>query len=865
MKSNIGHIIAAAGAAGVIKTALALESEILPASIHFDVPNPRIDFASSPFAVQSVLSSWPRTAVPRRAGVSSFGVGGTNAHVILEEAPSALPPRKAGGSHVLRLSARTPEALESATVLLINHLRENPTLDIGDVSFTLDAGRSRFPFRLAVAASNHAEAIDALFNKDHAYRCNRSLPDRLSRLGFIFPGQGAQYAGMGRELYRANAVFREAFDACLEGMAGHVEFDLRAILFDGSDESLSRTEYTQPATFCIEYALARYWQSRGLNPAVLIGHSVGEFVAAVVADVMSVEDAVRLVSRRGALMQALPAGSMLSVRMSAPEVKAILPDNLSLASENSPRLCVIAGSNEAVRKFAVELEAQGIPNRLLHTSHAFHSAMMDPAVAPFREMVESIALSPPAIPIVSTLTGKLLTASEATDAGYWARHLRETVRFSTAVRQSPGNVVFLEVGPRGTLSTLVRQHAMAGATAPLAIASLEDSPEAELRRLAFAEGQLWCAGFEFPSVRDRRMRVALPTYPFERKRHWLDAPPNLPSPTIQIVNPGTAAQTRSDEMPLTHLVSNTHVSRRVRLVDEIRRLFEDVAGVDLAAADSGASFIELGLDSLTLTQAAIQLKKNFSVKVTFRQLMESCRSLDKLAEHLDSVLPQEPATAPRDPAMTNQNPTPIVNSSPEAFMQQVIQQQMLLMAQQLALLGGAGGTQGVSTIPGVPGASSDNSASASLGQEAEPIKSVTYDVKKAFGAIARIHTQGNALTERQRTRLDQFIRRYAEKTAASKAFTAKHRTHLADPRVVNNFRPQTKEITYQIVVDKSRGAHVWDIDGNEYVDALNGFGMSLFGWQPPFVAEVIRKQLDAGYELGPMHPLAGDVARLVCE
>ncbi len=864
VKSNIGHLIAAAGATGVIKTAMALDRGVLPASIHFESANPKIDFARSPFVVNAKQTAWPRASVPRLAGVSSFGVGGTNAHVVLEEAPSPLPAAPAAGAQLLRLSARSAESLSQAATRLATCL-ETGDIDLADAAFTLDVGRSRFAHRLVVAADGIADAVKALRTKDSAFRAQRELPAHTPRIGFAFPGQGAQYAGMGSGLYATSPVFREAIDECMDALKGHVDFDLKAAMFDGEPASLDATKITQPATFCLEYALAQVWLARGLRPAVLIGHSVGEFVAAVLAGVMTLNDAIRLVAKRGALMQALPAGSMLSVRMSAAKLEPLLPQDISLAAENGPTACVVGGPTPAVEAFAAKMESEGTAVRMLRTSHAFHSVMMEPAIEPFRKLVMAVTLSPPSLPIISTLTGKPLTAEEACDSRYWARHLREPVRFSPAVRQAPVNVAFLEIGPRGTLATLIRQHVVPGNPAPLAIASLGDQPDTEAKCIALAEGQLWTAGIELQQNWGSRRRVVLPTYPFERKRYWLDAPPYASAPAPNAANP-IAAQPISNTITSPMMTATpTPAPRRQRLVQDLRKLFEDVAGADLAAGDPTTTFIELGLDSLTLTQAAIQLKKAFAVKITFRQLMENYRSFDALAEYMDANLPAETVPAPAQPApmaMVMPALSASNGAAPGGLVQQVIQQQMQLMAQQLALLGGA--TPAMAAMPTIAPAPVTAQTTATATTD-DPVKSVTYDVKKAFGAIARIHTQGSALTDRQKMRLDAFIQRYNARTAKSKAYTALHRPHLADPRVVNNFRPTTKELTYQIVVERSKGARMWDIDGNEYVDALNGFGMSLFGWQPEFIQDVIKKQLESGYDIGPMHPLAGDVAKLVCE
>ncbi|HEY0505333.1 MAG TPA: amino acid adenylation domain-containing protein, partial [Lysobacter sp.] len=387
LKSNVGHLVTAAGAAGVIKTALALHEERLPASIHFESPNPTIDFASSPFVVNAAMTPWARGETPRRAGVSSFGLGGTNAHAVLEEAPQLPASTPADGAQLLVLSARTPAALGAAVERLADHLQSHAHDNLADVAWTLAVGRKAFAHRIAIAADDAVSAIAALRSPDTQAEAARSRPARAGGIVFMFPGQGATYPGMGRGLYEREPAFREAVDQCADVLRGELGYDLRERMFGDDVEALLPTSVMQPATFVVEYALARLWMSRGVEPSAMIGHSVGEFVAATLAGVFDLDDALRLVARRGALMQAQPAGAMLSIRLPADNVQARLPQGLSLAAENSPLACVVAGPSGDVAAFQAQLEGEGIACRALRTSHAFHSVMMEPVVAPFREAV----------------------------------------------------------------------------------------------------------------------------------------------------------------------------------------------------------------------------------------------------------------------------------------------------------------------------------------------------------------------------------------------------------------------------------------------------------------------------------------------
>ena len=935
VKSNVGHLVAAAGATGVIKTALALSERHIPATLHFDAANPTIDFANSPFVVNAEAVEWPAQATPRRAGVSSFGVGGTNAHVVMEEAPEQAASDPVEGPQLLVLSARTPAALERAASRLADHLEAERDANLADVAWTLAVGRKAFNQRIAIVADDAAGAVARLREAQAAAARNR--PARASDVVFMFPGQGAQYAGMGRALHAAEPAFREAFDACAEVLDPLLGFDLRERVFGDDPDALLPTSVTQPATFAIEYALARLWMSLGVQPAAMIGHSVGEFVAATLAGVFSLPEALRLVARRGALMQAQPPGAMLSVRMPLESLLERLPSTLSLAAENAPGTCVVAGAAADVASFQARLEADGVGCRALRTSHAFHSAMMEPVVAPFLAEVAATTRGAPRIPLVSTATGDWLDEATAMSAEYWARHLREPVRFAPALAKllDRSSRVLLEVGPRATLASLARQHPATRAQQISSVATLADAPEHERSALRQAAGELWARGVSIdPAVFDRRRnrrRVRLPTYPFERSRYWVDAAPSIAAPqqpvTVENAAPENSMSNLASSNPSSAALGAAPVgaasNRAARLVDELREVIEDVSGFDLADASADESFLEIGLDSLMLTQVAMQLQRSFSAKVTFRQLMNEAGSLGRLAAVLDASMPAEAPAASEQvtPAPLNAQaaaasaPLPTAPSAAAAaapmaapmfatvsapvaggdWVQGVISQQMQLMSQQLALLAGApqaalavapsapspaASTGAAISTPAAPSSSGSGPAS---GQASAPVSPAAaepapaandeeaalahtkYDVAKAFGAIARIHNTQAELTGRQRARLDAFMRRYIERTRKSKEYTQEHRAHLADPRVVNGFRPLLKEITYQIVVERSKGSRMWDIDGHEYIDVLSGFGMNMFGWQPDFVLDAVKQQLELGYEIGPQHPMAGDVAKLACE
>jgi acyl transferase domain-containing protein/glutamate-1-semialdehyde aminotransferase len=899
IKSNFGHTVAAAGVAGLIKTALSLYYKQIPASLNFESPNPNIDLENSPFYVNTQLTEWAAGDTPRRAGVSSFGVGGTNAHVVLEEAPPVQPSGAARPRQLLLLSAKTETALAAATVNLQHHLEANPELNLADVAHTLDRGRKVYDRRRFVVARDVATAIAEL-KLDPKQTNTRHTQTRDRSVVFVFPGQGSQYVNMGRNLYDDEPLFREIVDRCAEILKPLLEKDLREVMYPAAGDletaeiSLKQTFFTQPALFVTEYALAQLWMSWGVQPIAAIGHSIGEFVAACLAGVFSLEDALMLVAARGRLMWDLPGGSMLSVRLAAAEMEPRLTEDLTIAAINSPNLCVVAGSTTAIDRLKIQLEADEISCRELHTSHAFHSPMMDEIVAPFAEIVGRVRLSPPQMRFVSTVSGDWIADSQATDPLYWATHLRQTVRFAAGIQtlwQQP-ELVLLEVGPRTTMATLARQQSQ-DLTQQIAISSLADNADnaAEWTAVLQAFGQLWLAGVSIDRQKfyhsQTRSRIPLPTYPFDRQRYWIDP---LPHPdrlqaAPQPLNAPSQLKNIIAELPVPVMSTD----RNHTLIQTLKEVIEATSGLEMAGVDDSTTFLEMGLDSLSLTQVGLALKQKFKVKVTLRQLLETYPDYGTLAEFLVQTLPPEmlpaaPVVAPLSmveisdrvealaisPVAVDGNGSTFgLTSQSASGLEAVITQQLEIMARQLTLLSGR-----ELTTSGLPGLNPPPPAGTPPGRGVgEMVLSGATDSENQADELlqSRIKLptgnrgQAKTLTSQQRAGLDNIIQTYTQKTPKSKEFAQEHRSYLADPRTAAGFNPLMKEMVYPIVVSRSSGAKLWDLDENEYVDLSNGFGLNLFGWSPPFVTQAIEAQLKLGMEIGPQTPLVGEVAKLMCE
>ncbi|MET0399229.1 MAG: amino acid adenylation domain-containing protein [Longimicrobiaceae bacterium] len=669
VKSNVGHLDAAAGVAGLIKTVLALENAEIPASLHFETPNPRIDFARSPFFVNAALRPWERNGHPRRAGVSSFGMGGTNAHVVLEEAPAAEPSGPARPWELVVLSARTATALEAATDRLVEHLGSHPEQAFADVAHTLRVGRRRFGHRRVLVCRGRGDAMDALASRDPRRVLDTVRDSVERRVAFLFPGLGDHYAGMARGLYEAEPVFRREVDRCAEILLPVLGADPREVLFpgepapeqragaapeaagpaagepdlrrmlgrDGGDparEALDRTELAHPAVFVVEYALARTWMEWGVRPELMLGHSLGEYVAATLAGVFELEDALVLVAERARLIAGLPGGAMLAVPLPEAEVLPLLREGLALAAVNSAEMCTVSGSPAAVAALEAELTAAGVACRRLNASHAFHSDLMEPVAQELAGRLRAMRLRAPEIPFVSNVTGLAITAAEATDPEYWARHLCRTVRFAEGMREvlAEGQRVLLEVGPGRTLGTFALQ---AGAAASSVLATLRHAytRRSDLAQMLETAGQLWMAGVRPDWVAfagdERRLRVRLPTYPFERHAYWIApaAAPAVPAdPAAGAIREGagTAGEAApAAQVPALHgrpELGVRYVAPEGEAQLRLAAVWEELLGFGGIGAHD--DFFSLGGHSLLATRLLFHVKDGFGVDLPLEAVFE---------------------------------------------------------------------------------------------------------------------------------------------------------------------------------------------------------------------------------------------------
>ncbi|MDE1994888.1 MAG: aminotransferase class III-fold pyridoxal phosphate-dependent enzyme, partial [Rhizobiaceae bacterium] len=742
-------------------------------------------------------------------------------------------------------------------------------------------------------------------------------------LAFMFPGQGAQYAGMGAGLYASEPEFARWIDRGAELLKMTLGVDLRdyichtGIVTQQMADEQRETRIAQPCLYLVEYALARLWMSRGIKPYAMIGHSVGEFVAATLANVISFEDGLRLVANRGRLMQKQPQGAMVSVRTDADTVSAHLRGGVDIAAINAPKLCVISGPFDDIDAVCTELEAAGIAFSRLHTSHAFHSAMMDDAAVGLREETAKATYGNATIPYISCVTGDWQTGERGTSPDYWASHCRDAVRFADGLATLCRNrkPVLLEVGPGRTLSVFAAQTIARDALAAVVQSLPEhDRASAAPETLAEAHGKLWMAGcdLDWPTLpAGAEERLVLPTYPFQRQRHWIDAPPAARrAAELSATSPPVAATAtavpfapevnHTDEINAMNVATPVSVSNRLLTLEtSLLALLSEMSGENLGPNDRAVTFLELGFDSLFVGQFAQRIEKEYKIKVSFRELLSNIPSVADLAAHLDKTLPPEPVqpvaaptiaaslavpaavvSAPQ-PQMAVPQPLPVApivapmaaSSDVAAVLQSQLQLAQMLFAQQLQMLQGSTAIPQTSVIatvvPQAPQPAPAPVPAAAPAVVAAPTPGSVAETEFGTERIKLYRPGAKSLAPEMSSAKSSFIAEltaaYAAKNAKSKAFTTANRRWLADPRTASGFRVDWKEMVFPIVCERSKGAYIWDVDGNKYVDLVNGFGQTAFGHAPDFVIDAVKAQADIGFAIGPQTALAGEVAEMIAD
>ena len=907
VKSNFGHLDSAAGVAAFIKTVLCLHHGKIPPTLHYRSPNPQIDFASSPFYVADRLIDWQSEHGVRRAGVSGFGIGGTNAHVVLEQAPPVDTGDPVDEAHtLLLLSAKSAAALADNANNLGAHLASVDAAGVGlkSVASTLTHGRARFRSRLAVTAGNAREAADLLGKIKKSSRSVCKAFAAQPQVALMFPGGGSQYVHMGLGLYETYPEFAAHVDAGLQRFAALTGTDLRELWFPSADaahaasETFERPSLQLPAIFIFQHALARLWQSWGLEPTALIGHSLGENTAACIAGVMSFDATLGLVSLRGQLFEEVEAGGMLSVAMSAAELEPLLVEGADLATVNAPEQCTVSGPLASLKAMEAIFAAREVEYQRIPIAIAAHSALLDPILDRFHNYLKNISLSPANIPIVSNRTGTWLSAKEAQDPGYWVAHLRNTVRFADGVQclfEAPERVL-LEVGPGKILGSLAKLTAPERAQAVVTSTRHPQESVHDQRALLNAAGQLWSLGLELnwddlQNLHGAR-RVRLPTYAFQRQRYLIEPdrqaqqpPAVMPEqPVVPVAAPTPAAAIAP--APTEPMETSPMQSRYDFVVNRLTSILHELSGIPVEDIDANDSFIDMGFDSLFLTQANLRFKKEFKVKITFRQLFEDAPTINALAQFIDDKLPEDAfadelaaAAAPVSPAATAEaTPAAAAGATPmavpstmdddplrAAIALQIQASNALLQAMQGGVAAPAATPQPAPAAAPTPAVAAPTTIKAA---SAENVSQEQMVAARALGPYKPIDNSASAirLSNEGRNALEDFIEAYCARTARSKELSATQRAYLSDARSISGFRQEWKEIVYQIAAGKgSKGSRIYDLDGNEYIDLTSGFGINLFGYSPEATIAAAHQQLDDGIELGTLSPLAAQAAKMITE
>jgi len=816
IKSNLGHLDVAAGVAGVIKTVLSLQAAKIPPMANFQSPNPELRIEDTPFYINDRCIDWPADRWPRLAGVSSFGSGGTNAHLILQEAPQRKA--KAGPEpslNAVMLSAKSESALSRQIEQLREFSTNNTNMPLSDIAHTHRVGRRDEECRAAVVAESTGSlqlALDSIAAKPVFTHTGNAVKN----IAFVFPGQGSQFPGMGKMLYAQNECFRTAMDNCFSIFDRHLDTPLKNVLFDEGNidnAKINQTAFAQPALFTIGYALTKLYGSAGINPEAMIGHSIGEYLAAYFAGVFSLEDAIAVVATRGRLMQSMEPGAMLAILAGADEVEAKLTPGVQIAAYNSSRSTVVAGCLESIDALQAELDASKVMVKRIRTSHAFHSPMMEKAADQLASFLDDIRMNPPNIPFVSTVTGEWISDEEATTSRYWGDQIRKPVKFSQAaaflIQQDQYSLV--EIGPGTTATGFLRQH-ISDKSTHAAFPAMDtrhgniSEPEAYMNTLA----RLWEQGhnliWEDIVVGDSGRRIPLPGYPFEEKRHWIEA--TSAEPIGQMVTEPSSPESTAINVPAGQVVEPDEGQSPLSF--SLRALVADMIGIPSSDIDDLSDFVDMGFDSLLLTQLSIGLKREYSTDVPFRRLLEDLGTFSTLHDYIDEIMPEN-----------------------------------------------------VRTRFAVAGTSGEVAEAQTTHQTNKTNKKGPEPGKSRGAAITRV--RNDSLSTDQEEAIQRIIADYVQVTAGSKERTQDSRQVLSDPRSVSGFNPMWKEAVYPIFTNRSSGAYLWDVDDNRFVDFTCGFGPILLGHGPEFLKNAVIEQVQTGVETGPQTQLACDVAKLISD
>ena len=883
LKTNLGHLEAAAGVAGLIKVVLSMQQRQIPPSLHYREPNPHAGLDGPTLRVQTQLGAWT-SEQPLVAGLSSFGISGTNAHAILEEAPRAdVPADEHPSAIVLPVSARTQEALRTLVSAYASELSSGSLMEVDarDVAAQAAMGRSHFDHRFVAVATSREELLAQLQGfvrgePRYGAASGRRMPGNPPKVAFVFPGQGTQWIGMGRQLFEREPVFREMLERCDGAMSGRFDGSLVAEFFAAAPR-LDQIAVVQPMLFALQVSLAALLRSWGIEADAFVGHSMGEVAAAHVAGALTLEDAAHIITTRSSLMRrANGRGGMLVTQLSfdeATQVTAAYGERVSIAASNGPASTVLSGEGEALQQIADDLTRRDRFSRFVKVEVASHSSQVDVVRDDLLAALAGVQSAEVPASFRSTVSGGEFAAR--LDAAYWWRNLRQPVLFTNVIRRlvDEGFTAFVELSAHPTLTLAVSETTADTKAEVLAVPAQHRERDGSQAALAVA-GALHCAGYPLDWARVHRTRrpfIALPHYPFQKERFWIAA--NHPTP-------GGPEAVQSETRPKQE---QRNAEREQQILADVIAITARVLEADPISIDADVPFLEMGADSLVMGKAVKGIESRFSVPLSLRRLFDDLSTARAVAGYVASQLPEEaveegpvpapavaaamtaaPVTQPAPAAI----PMPVTVGADASAMERVVAQQLQAFSQivstQLAAMGHAPAPV-AAAVPELVAAAPAPIVAPALA-ETKPVSASTAASVARYRPYQPVKQgDGSGFNERQKKHVEALIARYTKKTARSKALAAEARAPLADSRACVGFRLSVKEMLYPLARQSALGSHIWDVDGNEYIDMTMGFGVNLFGHGEPFIQQALEAQLAKGIELGTRSELVLEASSLVSE